>query len=75
MQKHFIEDLLFQQDINAVLKKTNLSTMEKDKQASIKKKALNTIQLAIAHEIKYKQLKEIDPIVLLKKLSFGWNFY
>ena len=31
MQKHFIEDLLFQQDINAVLKKTNLSTMEKDK--------------------------------------------
>ena len=31
MWKHFIEDLLFQQDINAVLKKTNLSTMEKDK--------------------------------------------
>ena len=64
-----VEDLLVQQGIDDALEKSKPTTMDEGKWVAMKKKAVSTIRLAIAPEIKYNYLMEIDPGMLLEKLQ------
>ena len=67
--KNFVVDLLVQQGIDDPLEKTKAYIFEVKKWVSMKKKALSSISLSIAPEIKYNYWKETDPNVLLEKLQ------
>ena len=58
-----------QQGIDDALEKSKPTTMDEGKWVAMKKKALSTIGLAIAPEIKYNYLMKTDPSVLLEKLQ------
>ena len=62
-----VEDLLVQQGIDNALEKSKPTTMDEGKWVAVKMKAVSTIRLAIAPEIKYNYLMETDPGVLLEK--------
>ena len=64
-----VEYLLVQQGIDGALEKSKSTTMDEGKWVAMKKKAVSTIRLAIAPEIKYNYLMETDPSVLLGKLQ------
>lgn len=61
VRKSSIKDLLVQQDIDQALEKLKSTSMAKEKWASMKKRAMSTIRLAISPEIKYNYKKETDP--------------
>ena len=67
--KSTIEDLLVQQNLDEALEKEKPANLDDAAWASKKKKAVSTIRLAIASEIKYNFLTETDPKVLLEKLQ------
>ena len=61
--------MLVQQGIDDALEKSKQTTMDKGKWVAMKKKAVSTIRLAIAPEVKYNYLMETDPGMLLEKLQ------
>jgi len=67
--KSTVMDLLVQQGIDEALSKNKPSTMDEGKWMAMKKKAVSSIRLAIALEIKYNYLDETDPGELLEKLQ------
>ena len=64
-----VKDLLVQLSIHDALEKSKPTTMDEGKWVAMKKKAVSTIRLAIAPEIKYNYLMKTDPSVLLEKLQ------
>jgi hypothetical protein len=67
--KSTIEDLLVQQNLDEALEKKKPTAINDAKWASMQKKAVSTIRLAIAPEMKYNYLTETDPKKLLEKLQ------
>ena len=68
--KSSVEDFLVQQGIDdALLLKEKPNNVEAARWTQMRKKAVSTIRLAIAPEIKYHYLKETDPGELLEKLQ------
>ncbi|CAO2839379.1 unnamed protein product [Amaranthus hypochondriacus] len=61
MWKSSVEDYLVQLGIDDALLKERPNNIEEEKWIQIRKKAVSTIRLAIAPEIKYHYLKETDP--------------
>lgn len=72
--KSTIADLLVQQNLDVALDKEKLSNLDDDRWTSKKKKAISTIRLAIATEIKYNFLTETDMKALLDKLQSIYAF-
>ena len=64
-----VEDLLVQQGIDDALEKSKPTTMDEGKWMAMKEKAMSTIRLAIAPQIKYNYLMETYPSVLWEKLQ------
>ena len=69
VRRSSVEDLLVQQGIDDALERTKPTSMYEVKWAAMRKKAVCIIRLAIAPEIKYNNIKETDPDVLLEKLQ------
>ena len=67
--KSSVEDFLVQLGIDDALLKERQNNVEEGRWTQMRKKAVSTIRLAIASEIKYHYLKETDPGVLLEKLQ------
>ena len=67
--KNSVEDFLVQQGIDDALLKEKPNNVEEARWTQMRKKAVSTIRLAIALEIKYHYLKETDPGELLEKLQ------
>lgn len=67
--KSTVEDMLVQQNLDVALEDEKPSNLDEAVWATKKKKAVSTIRLAIATEIKYNFLMETDPKALLEKLQ------
>lgn len=67
--KSTIEDMLVQQNLDVALEDEKPSNLDEAAWATKRKKAVSTIRLAIATEIKYNFLTETDPKMLLEKLQ------
>nr|GEV12695.1 retrovirus-related Pol polyprotein from transposon TNT 1-94 [Tanacetum cinerariifolium] len=67
--KMTIEDVLVQQGIDGALEKKQLTWLKDDIWKTMQKKALSTIRLALAPEIKYSVLKEKTPKDIWDKLT------
>ncbi|GJR10278.1 hypothetical protein Tco_0792930 [Tanacetum coccineum] len=69
MWKMTIEDVLVQQGIDEALEEKQPAEMKDDIWKTMQKKALSTIRLALAPEIKYSVLKEKTPKDIWDKLT------
>lgn len=64
-----IQDLLVQQGLDQALEEEKPATMNASEWSKIQRKAVSTIRLALAPEIKYNVLKETTPKALWEKLE------
>lgn len=64
-----IQDLLVQNGLDQALEKEKPATMKEEEWTKIQKKAVSTIRLALAPEIKHNVLKETTPTALWEKLQ------